>query len=168
MAVHEHKQRGKKAVVCFIITVSDTRDESSDQSGQLVKSLLSEHGHVTAGYRIVRDEPTQLKSLLEEVLAEKGVEVILLNGGTGIAPRDTTYEVVSSLMEKKLEGFGEIFRYLSYQEIGSAAIMSRAAAGVSRGKLVVSLPGSKAAVELAMRKLILPELGHMVSQVQGR
>jgi molybdenum cofactor biosynthesis protein B len=168
MAVHEHKQKAKKAVGCFVITVSDTRDESSDQSGQLIKSLLSEHGQTTAGYRIVRDEPAQLKPLLEQILGDDTVEVILLNGGTGIAPRDTTYEVVSSLLEKKLEGFGEIFRYLSYQEIGSAAIMSRAAAGVSRGKIVVSLPGSKAAVELAMRRLILPELGHMVSQVQGR
>lgn len=151
-----------------MITVSDTRDESSDQSGQLIKLLLSEHGHTIAGYRIVRDEPAQLKPLLEEILGDEIVEAILLNGGTGIAPRDTTYEVVSSLLEKKLEGFGELFRYLSYQEIGSAAIMSRAAAGVSRGKIVVSLPGSKAAVELAMLRLILPELGHMVSQVQGR
>jgi molybdenum cofactor biosynthesis protein B len=168
MAVHEHRQKSKKAVGCFVITVSDTRDESSDQSGQLIKTLLSEHGHAAAGYRIVKDETAQLKPLLEQTLADHSVEVILLNGGTGIAPRDTTYEVVSSFLEKKLEGFGEIFRYLSYQEIGSAAIMSRAVAGVARGKIVVSLPGSKAAVELAMRRLILPELGHMVSQVQGR
>jgi molybdenum cofactor biosynthesis protein B len=134
----------------------------------LIKSLLTEHGHTTAGYRIVRDEPAQLKPLLEEILAQPTVEAVLLNGGTGISPRDTTYEVVSALLEKTLDGFGEVFRYLSYQEIGSAAIMSRAAAGVSRSKIVVSLPGSKAAVELAMRRLILPELGHMVSQVQGR
>jgi molybdenum cofactor biosynthesis protein B len=115
----------------------------------------------------VRDEPSQIDAVLAQGLAQNDVQAIVVNGGTGIAPRDGTFEVVSRMLEKRLDGFGEIFRFLSYQDIGSAAIMSRAVAGVVKGKVVVSLPGSKAAVELGMRRLLLPELGHMVAQVQG-
>ena len=168
MSVAEHQAKGKKSVGCWVVTVSDTRDESTDQSGQLIKSLLAEKGHQLCGYHIVRDEPTQIESLLQEALARRDVDAVLVNGGTGIAPRDATYEVVSRLLDKKLDGFGEIFRFLSYQEIGSAAIMSRAVAGSAKGKVLISLPGSKGAVELAMRRLVLPELGHMVSQLQAK
>jgi molybdopterin adenylyltransferase len=153
-------------VSCFVLTVSDSRDEATDQSGQLIKSLLAESAHKLAGYRIVKDEPSDIGARLEEALARADVDAVIVNGGTGISPRDGTYEVVSRLVEKRLDGFGEIFRYLSYQDIGSAAIMSRAVAGTAKGKVLVSLPGSKGAVELAMRKLLLPELGHMVSQLQ--
>lgn len=168
MSVAEHKEKAKKSLGCFVVTVSDTRDESTDQSGQLIKSLLGGEGHRLAGYRIIKDEPVQIEALLKEALTRKDVDVIIVNGGTGIAPRDGTYEVVSRFLEKRLDGFGEIFRFLSYQEIGSAAMMSRAVAGSARGKVLISLPGSKGAVDLAMRCLILPELGHMVSQLQGQ
>lgn len=168
MSVEEHKEKAKKGVGCYLVTVSDTRDETTDQSGQLIKELLKQEAHRLVGYRIVKDEPFQIESLLQETLARADVEAILVNGGTGISPRDGTYEVVSHLLEKRLDGFGEIFRFLSYQDIGSAAIMSRAVAGVAKGKMLISLPGSRGAVNLAMRRLVLPELGHMVSQLQGR
>jgi molybdopterin adenylyltransferase len=167
VSVAEHKGKGKKSIRCFVITVSDTRTEHTDNSGQTIKSMLGDEGHQIAGYRIVKDEPPQIEALLTEVLAGVDVDAVIVNGGTGIAPRDGTYEVVSRLLEKRLDGFGEIFRYLSYLDIGSAAIMSRAAAGTARGKMLISLPGSRGAVTLAMEKLILPEIRHMVSQLQG-
>ena len=167
MSVAEHKEKSKKSVGCFVLTVSDTRDESTDQSGQLIKSLLTERGHRIAGYRIVKDEPLQIEALLQETLALCDIDAVIVNGGTGIAPRDGTYEVVSRMLEKRLDGFGELFRFLSYQDIGSAAMMSRAVAGTAQGKILVSLPGSKGAVDLALNRLILPELGHMVSQLRG-
>lgn len=168
MSVHEHKDRGKKNIRFFVVTVSDTRDEITDISGQTIRNLLENHQHETVGYRIVKDEPEQIENSLSEALAKSDVDAVIVNGGTGIAPRDGTYEVVSRFLEKKLDGFGEIFRYLSYLEIGSAAIMSRAAAGSARGKVLISLPGSQAAVKLAMEKLVLNEIRHMVSQVQGK
>ena len=168
MSVHEHKEKGKKSIRCFVITVSDTRDETSDTSGQTIKQFLSDEGHQTGGYRIVKDEPLDIKAMLEHALGQTDVDAVIVNGGTGISPRDGTFEVVDRFLEKKLDGFGELFRYLSYLDIGSAAIMSRAAAGTARGKVLISLPGSKGAVTLAMEKLILPELRHMVSQLQGQ
>jgi molybdenum cofactor biosynthesis protein B len=119
------------------------------------------------GYYIVKDDPTEVENLLRHALSRDDLEAILLTGGTGISPRDGTYEVVSRLLDKQISGFGEIFRFLSYQDIGSSAVMSRAQAGVAAGKVVISLPGSRGAVDLAMRRLVLPELGHMVSQVRG-
>ena len=168
MSVEEHKAKGKKSINCFVVTVSDTRDETTDTSGQLIKSLLNNENHQLAGYRIVKDEPDQIEALLRDTLRQDGVEAIIVNGGTGISPRDGTYEVIVRLLDKKLDGFGEIFRYLSYQDIGSAAVMSQAVAGSAQGKVLISLPGSKGAVGLAMEKLILPELRHMVSQLQGK
>lgn len=168
MSVHEHKEKGKKSIRCFIVTVSDTRDESTDTSGQTIKKFLADDNHQMAGYQIVKDEPSQIHGLLEQALARADVDAVIVNGGTGIAPRDGTYEVVGRFLEKKLDGFGEVFRYLSYLDIGSAAIMSRAAAGSARGKILISLPGSRGAVTLAMEKLILPEIRHMVSQLQGQ
>jgi len=168
MSVEEHKARGKRSINCFVVTVSDTRDETTDESGQLIKSLLADEKHLLADYRIVKDEPTEIETLLRRALLDDRVEAMIVNGGTGIAPRDGTYEVIVGLLDKRLDGFGEIFRYLSYQDIGSAAIMSRAVAGSSGGKVLISLPGSKGAVRLAMEKLILPELRHMVSQLQGK
>jgi molybdenum cofactor biosynthesis protein B len=168
MSVHEHKERGKKSIRCFVVTVSDTRDEATDTSGQTIKNFLADEAHETTGYQIVKDEPTEIQKLLEQALGQSDVDAVIVNGGTGIAPRDGTYEVVSRFLEKKLDGFGEIFRYLSYQDIGSAAMMSRAAAGTARGKILISVPGSSGAVKLAMEKLILPEIRHMVSQLQGK
>jgi molybdenum cofactor biosynthesis protein B len=168
MSVHEHKEKGKKSIRCFVITVSDTRDKTTDTSGRTIEKFLVDEGHQTSGYKIVRDEPVEIEAALIEVLGDNDVDAVIVNGGTGIAPRDGTYEVVSRFLEKKLDGFGEIFRYLSYLDIGSAAVMSRAAAGTARGKILISLPGSKGAVTLAMEKLILPEIRHMVSQLQGK
>lgn len=168
MSVEEHKAKGKRSIQCFVVTVSDTRDETTDESGQLIRSLLIDEKHGLAGYRIVKDEPAEIEALLREALANEQVEGVIVNGGTGISPRDGTYEVIAGLLDKRLDGFGEIFRYLSYQDIGSAAVMSRAVAGSAQGKVLISLPGSKGAVRLAMEKLILPELRHMVSQLQGK
>ena len=168
MAVHEHKEKGKKSIRCLVVTVSDTRDETTDTSGQTIKKFLADEGHQTNGYRIVKDEPLEIEALLNQALNNADVDAVIVNGGTGISPRDGTYEVVNRFLEKKLDGFGEVFRYLSYLDIGSAAIMSRAAAGTARGKVLISLPGSRGAVTLAMEKLILPELRHMVSQLQGQ
>jgi molybdenum cofactor biosynthesis protein B len=167
MSVEEHKAKGKRSISCFVVTVSDTRDETTDTSGQLIKTLLTNENHQVAGYRIVKDEPQQIETLLRDALKQETVEAIIVNGGTGISPRDGTYEVIVKLLDKRLDGFGEVFRYLSYQDIGSAAIMSRAVAGSAQEKVLISLPGSKGAVALAMEKLILPELRHMVSQLHG-
>ena len=112
MAVHEHKERGKKSIRCFVVTVSDTRDETTDTSGQTIKKFLTDEGHQTNGYRIVKDEPADIRALLEAALGQSDVDAVIVNGGTGISPRDGTYEVVDGFLEKKLDGFGEVFRYL--------------------------------------------------------
>lgn len=154
-----------KQVACMVITVSDTRTQENDTSGALIKKLLSDRGHRIEGYLIVRDNSKAVKAAILKGLSNAEVQAVILNGGTGISKRDGTYEVVGGLLEKKLDGFGELFRYLSYQEIGSAAMMSRAVAGVCRGKVVISMPGSTSAVELAMTSLVLPELGHIVGEI---
>ena len=167
MAEQSHMARSLEAVACFVITVSDTRDASTDRSGAAIKGLLEDGGHTVAGYEIVKDEPAEIRQLLGRALAADGVDVVLLNGGTGIAPRDGTYEVVNGLIEKRIDGFGELFRFLSYQEIGAAAMLSRAVAGAVGPRIVVSMPGSRGAVETAMKNLLLPQLGHMVAQARG-
>jgi molybdenum cofactor biosynthesis protein B len=154
------------AVNCAVITVSDTRLPETDTSGQLIRQLLLEAGHLEGFYTILKDEPAQIKSHLEGLGNRSEIEAIIFNGGTGIAPRDTTYDAIQSLLEKTLPGFGEVFRFLSYQEIGSRAIASRAVAGVYQGKIVFSLPGSISAVQLALKQLILPELVHLVTQLK--
>ena len=150
-----------------VITVSDTRTPSTDKSGQLIKQLLEEADHRLTFYSVIKDEQEKIQELLEDLSQRLDIDVLIFNGGTGIAPRDTTYDALEGLLEKTLPGFGEIFRYLSYQEIGSRAIASRAVAGVYRGKLIFSIPGSSNAVKLAMEKLILPELVHLVKQLAG-
>jgi molybdenum cofactor biosynthesis protein B len=167
MAAHEHHARARRAVGCAIVTVSDTRTPETDASGACIRTLLEEAGHRVLAYAIRPDEPATIRAHLEELLALPGIEAVIVNGGTGLAPRDTTYEAIAGLLEKRLEGFGELFRMLSYPEIGAAAMLSRATAGVARRTVVVSLPGAPAAVELAMRKLLLPELGHMVELLHG-
>jgi molybdenum cofactor biosynthesis protein B len=156
------------AVNCAVITVRDTRPPKSDRSGQIIQQLLQNAGHQISIYTIVKDEPVAIQELLEYLEHQFELEAIIFTGGTGIAPRDTTYDIVSDWLTKTIPGFGEIFRYLSYQEIGSRAIASRAVAGVKNQKLVFSLPGSSNAVELAISKLILPELNHLIKQVKGK
>lgn len=161
----EHKAQSPSIVHCAVVTVSDTRTQETDTSGVLIRRLLTDHGHHIASSHLVRDEPAEVQKLLDAVAKNPDVQAVIINGGTGISKRDGTYEVVAGLLEKRLDGFGELFRYLSYQEIGSAAMMSRAVAGTYRGRVVISIPGSEAAVRLGMEKLILPELGHLVREV---
>ncbi len=149
----------------MIITCSDTRTPETDTSGQLIQQLLKENGHTIAAYHLVRDESAQIKARISDGVATDSVQAIIINGGTGISRRDSTFEAVDAMLEKRLDGFGEVFRYLTYQEIGSPAIMSRATAGIIKGRILFSTPGSENAVRLAMEKLILPELGHLVKEL---
>jgi molybdenum cofactor biosynthesis protein B len=149
----------------MVITCSDTRTPDTDGSGQLIQSLLGSAHHSIIDYRVVKDEPTLIRGLIEHAVQNQQIQAIIVNGGTGIARRDSTFEAIDGLLEKRLDGFGEIFRFLTYQDIGSPAIMSRATAGIYRGRIVFSTPGSEHAVKLAMEKLILPELGHLVREL---
>jgi molybdenum cofactor biosynthesis protein B len=164
MSVNEHKAHAPRSVRCFVMTVSDTRTEHTDSSGRAIVQLLEASGHTVAGRTIVKDDAELVRGTIERQLANPEVEAIITTGGTGITSRDSTYEAVSGLLQKKLDGFGELFRFLSYQQIGSAAMMSRAVAGLAAGHIIVALPGSEAAVRLAMERLVIPELGHMVQQ----
>ena len=152
---------------CAVITVSDTRTPETDKSGQLLQELLKNAGHSVTEYIILKDEKLEVVKQLQHLCQIEVLDAVILNGGTGIAPRDTTYDAIENLLEKTLPGFGELFRWLSYQEIGSRAIASRAVAGTYQGKLVFSLPGSSNAVRLGMEKLILPELVHLRKQLRG-
>jgi molybdenum cofactor biosynthesis protein B len=149
----------------MVITCSDTRTPETDTSGQLIRKLLEERGHTVIGYQVVKDEPAQIQLWITRGTVNESVQAIIINGGTGISGRDSTFEAVDELLDKRLDGFGEIFRLLTYQEIGSPAIMSRATAGIINGCVVFSVPGSENAVRLAMEKLILPELGHLVKEL---
>jgi molybdenum cofactor biosynthesis protein B len=164
----QHKKSAPKAVRCVVLTMSDSRTEETDDSGKLIQELLTNAGHQVVGYQIVKDDKGDIKDALKAFAKREDVDAILTNGGTGISMRDSTYEVVEKFLDKTIDGFGEIFRALSFQEIGSAAMMSRAIAGVGKGKVVVSMPGAPGGVRLAMEKLVLPELGHMVGLVQRR
>ncbi len=164
MSQAEHKARAPQSVRCFILTISDTRTGDTDTSGRAIADLLVASGHQVAGRTIVKDDPDLVRSTIERQLAAPDVHAIITTGGTGITSRDSTYEAVNGLLQKRLDGFGELFRMLSYEQIGSAAIMSRACAGLAAGRIVVCLPGAEAAVRLAMEKLLIPELGHLVQQ----
>ncbi|MBA5869563.1 MAG: molybdenum cofactor biosynthesis protein [Nitrospira sp. CR2.1] len=161
----EHKHHAPRSVGCMVITCSDTRTPETDTSGQLIQKLLKENGHTIATYHLVKDEPDQIKARISDGVANDSVQAIIINGGTGISRRDSTFEAVDGLLEKRLDGFGEVFRFLTYQEIGSPAIMSRATAGIIKGRILFSTPGSENAVRLAMEQLILPELGHLVKEL---
>ena len=167
MSTTEHKQGAPKTVYCKVITVSDTRNKETDKSGKLMMDLLEQAGHSIVDYVIVKDEEIPIKEEILKGCEREDIEVILTNGGTGIAKRDVTIETIQGLLDKEIIGFGELFRMLSYQEdIGSAAILSRAIAGVVKDKAVFSTPGSTGAVKLAMNKLILPEIGHVVREIK--
>ncbi|MBY0124088.1 molybdenum cofactor biosynthesis protein B [Bacillus sp. S/N-304-OC-R1] len=167
MSSIEHKLEAPKQVTCKVITVSDTRDKETDKSGKLMIEVLQEEGHIVKDYVIVQDNAEQLRAEVVKGCKDPEIDVVLTNGGTGIALRDITIETVRGLFDKEINGFGELFRMLSYQEdIGSAAILSRAVAGVVNNKAVFSTPGSSGAVRLAMNKLILPELGHVVRELK--
>jgi molybdopterin adenylyltransferase len=166
MSAEEHRQRaGTDPVTLAIVTVSDSRTPETDKNKQYIEARLGELGHRVAAYRLIKDEPDQVAGALEELAALPDVQMILFNGGTGISPRDTTYDVISRYLEKTLPGFGELFRMISYQEIGPAAMFSRATAGVYRQTLVVSMPGSSGAVKTALEKLIIPEINHLAWEI---
>jgi molybdenum cofactor biosynthesis protein B len=167
MSHQEHRQQAAGHIGCAVITVSDTRTPENDTSGQFMQQALTQAGHTVRAYSIVKDEPEDIRRLLKHYIQAADTAAILLSGGTGLSARDGTYEVVQSCLDKELTGFGELFRYLSYAEIGAAAMMSRATAGVASGTVIVSMPGSSAAVRLAMEKLILPELAHMCHIARG-
>jgi molybdenum cofactor biosynthesis protein B len=161
----EHKAAAPAAVRCFVLTVSDTRTAETDTSGTTIVSLLTAAGHVVVGRRIVRDEPDEVTAIVREQASRGDVDVVITTGGTGITSRDSTYEAIQTLLDKHLDGFGELFRMLSYQDIGPAAMLSRACAGTAGRTVVVALPGSQGAVRLGLEKLLIPELGHLVQQV---
>ena len=163
--VAEHRAAAPDCIRCAVLTVSDTRTKETDTSGQVIQALLTGAGHAVVAYQIVPDEPAAIREVVQAWGARSDVQAILSTGGTGIAARDTTYDAVVSMLEKRLDGFGELFRMLSYDEIGSAAMLSRAVAGVYRRRLLVAMPGSRNAVRLAMTKLIVPELGHLVYEI---
>ncbi len=166
MGAEEHRQRaGKGPVTVAIVTVSDTRTPDTDENRQYIEARMVELGHRVAAYRLIKDEPDQVAAVIEELCAMPGIQMVLFNGGTGISPRDTTYDVVSRYLEKTLPGFGELFRMISYQQVGAAAMFSRATAGVYKGTLVFSMPGSPNAVKTALENLIIPEINHLAWEI---
>ncbi len=165
VSYREHEQVAEervRSVRCAVITVSDTRTEATDVSGGIILEALAAAGHTVVERHIVPDEPSVIGPLLERLCNDERVQAVLLNGGTGIAPRDQTHEVVAARLDKRLDGFGELFRMLSWEEIGAAAMLSRAVGGVRNRRIVLSMPGSRGAVTLAMEKLVIPQLLHLV------
>ena len=167
MSYAEHQQHAAgESPCCAVVTLSDTRTPGTDTSGNLTRTLLESHGFAVVASHLLRDEAADLQQALDALLARDDVDVILTNGGTGIAKRDATVSVVEKAIDTPLPGFGELFRMLSWEQVGSGAMLSRAAAGIARGKLIFAMPGSPKAVELAMTKLVLPELKHLVNQLK--
>jgi molybdenum cofactor biosynthesis protein B len=158
----EHRAHAPREVGCFVVTCSDTRTEADDRSGALIRDLLKSRDHRLTGSAVVPDDPAAITAAIERAAADPATQAIILTGGTGLSRRDSTFEAIDRLLEKRIDGFGELFRWLSFQEIGPPAMLSRATAGLYRGKVLFSLPGSEGAVRLAMERLILPELGHVV------
>lgn len=165
-SAEEHRQSAPPAVRCAVITVSDSRSSATDKSGQLIVESLQTAGHSVVEHVVIPDEPVPMREALLKYVASAEVDAVLLTGGTGIAARDQTPDTIAGMLTKELPGFGELFRMLSYQEIGAAAMLSRALGGMIESTLVLAMPGSTAAVRLAMDKLILPELGHLVKHAR--
>ncbi len=164
MGYQEHKHTSPKNVNCAVLIISNSRTEQNDESGKLIIKALKENGHRVVSYCILKNDADPIRKKLDELLADESLQVIITSGGTGISHLDVTVETISPLLEKKLDGFGELFRFLTYQELGSGSILSRAIGGVARGKVILCLPGSVGAVSLAMEKIILPEIGHLVRE----
>jgi len=165
VSVGEHKAQAPPAVRCYILTVSDTRTPETDTSGRAIRDLLEGAGHIVSGHDVEKDDPERITTRLRERLADAATQVIISTGGTGISATDGTFEAVAALFEKRLDGFGELFRMISFEEIGAAAMLSRATAGTVGRKAIFALPGSEKAVRLAMTRLVIPELGHVVQQL---
>ncbi len=165
MSRHPHERRVPKSAGLFVLTVSDTRTADDDRSGRLVRSLLEAAGHRVVAYRVLPDEPDAIVRCVEQWLGNDDCDGILVSGGTGISPRDRTYEALSGLLDQRLDGFGELFRMLSYEQVASRSMLSRATAGIAGGKPVFLMPGSTKAVELALTRLILPEIPHLLTEL---
>ena len=165
-SVEKHREASPERVRVAVLTVSDTRTPETDTGGNIIVESMREAGHEVVQRYIVKDDAPRIKEILEGLIADEGVDAVITTGGTGISARDTTYEVVSRVSDKKLDGFGEVFRMLSYEEVGAAAILSRAAAGAAGSKFVACLPGSTNAVRLAMEKLLVPEISHVVFELR--
>ena len=165
MSVSEHRAQSPSSVACFVLTMSDTRTLETETSGRAIAELLQEAGHIVVDRQVVKDDPAEVRRVVSEHIDAGNIQAIITTGGTGIARRDSTYEALAELFEKQLSGFGELFRMLSFEQIGAAAMLSRATAGVIRGCAVFMLPGSEAAVRLAMTRLVVPELGHVVREL---
>ncbi|MEM9177434.1 MAG: molybdenum cofactor biosynthesis protein B [Myxococcota bacterium] len=161
---HHHRTAAPEQVPTAIVTVSDTRTLDTDTGGALVEELLTAAGQPVADRRIVKDEPEAIAAALEAAIADPGCRAVVFTGGTGVAPRDVTPDTIEPHLERVVPGFGELFRMLSYEDIGAAALLSRAVAGLTSGKVVFVIPGSRGAVRLAMEKLIVPELGHLAGE----
>jgi len=164
MSYHEHKKLENKNIDCAVIVTSDSRTEETDESGKFIKQRLLDNGHKVACYTILKNDAPALKNRIIELIKRDDVQVIITSGGTGLSHKDVTVDTVQSMLEKKLDGFGELFRSLTYQELGTASIMSRATAGVINGKIIICFPGSLGAAKLAMDKIILSEIGHLVRE----
>jgi molybdenum cofactor biosynthesis protein B len=165
MSVADHKATSPASVSCFVLTVSDSRTLATETSGRTIGELLSAAGHTVVDRQAVRDEPVEVRRIVHDEIGRGRCKVIITTGGTGITRRDSTYEALVGLFDKRLDGFGELFRMLSFEEIGSAAMLSRATAGICGGCALFLLPGSEAAVRLAVTRLIIPELGHIVREL---
>ncbi len=164
MSYEEHKRHAPRSVRCAVITISDSRTEADDESGVLIKQRLVVDGHEVADYTLLRNDPAAIAAKLQELVEREDVQVIITSGGTGIGRRDVTIDTVEPMLAKRLDGFGELFRQLTHEEIGTGSIMSRALAGVIGGKVIFCFPGSPGAATLAMDRIILPELGHVVRE----
>ena len=164
MGYHEHKEHSVQSVTCAVITTSDSRTEVDDESGKLIKQRLTDNGHKVAYYIILKNDAEIIRQNIEMLLKRDDIQVIITGGGTGLSKRDVTVNTVTPILEKILDGFGELFRQLTYQEIGTGSIMSRALAGVANKKVIICIPGSLGAATLAMDKIILPEIGHLVRE----
>ena len=160
-----HKAHGSASLACVVVTCSDTRTKDTDTSGKLICHLLKEHGHTIKDYHLCKDEPAEITQLLKRTAQHPDNQVVIINGGTGISRRDSTFEAVDGFLQKRLDGFGELFRYLSFKDIGSAAMLSRATAGIHGHLVIFSIPGSRGAVQLAMEQLILSEMGHIAGEL---
>ncbi len=163
-SVHQHKSDSDESLGVCVVTISDTRTLETDVGGSLIIELAEQAGHQVIRREIIPDEPDAMRALLNECRQQANVEVVLMTGGTGISNRDQTYETVTALFTREIPGYGELFRFLSFQEIGSACILSRATAGLINELLVITMPGSPAAVQLAMQQIVLPELGHLIRE----